>query len=201
MPLPLIAIAGAALVGAVGYAGYRYYQGLQSGRPPTLAELGRAALVGGVTGSLVGAAAVATTIGLGTAAAVAPSATYSTVQLVRVAEDFVDDGHVNGSDRSGASTALAAGATAGGAARPVFGGDAAARERLGAALEEGAAGVPAASRAGGVSDLERATAALDGISDQIEAQRRELSRTAPPPSPTRGMTAALRGGTGPASPP
>jgi hypothetical protein len=138
--------------------------------------------------------------------------------VIARANDFIDDGQVNGSDtRTGASTSSAA------QAPRTFGGDAAARARLGAQLEESerartAAGAPSADQVadamGGIaaqirggpapadsrpasrppvtSDLDQAAAVLNGISDHIEAQRRELDRTAP----TRGMTAALQGGTG-----
>ncbi len=235
MPLPLIAIAGAALLGAVGYAGYRYYQGLRAGSPPSLGELGRAALVGGVVGTLAGTAAVGATLGLGavgTTSIVVPSS-LGVGNMVRVADDFVDDGRVNGSDRARTSTARTTPAVqpaprTSPAARPLFG-SAEARDLLAAQLEQSerervAAGVPSADQVAGAmagiadqirggsapaggsrtapaptpqvpTDLDQAAAVLNGITDAIEAQRRD--RAAPPPPPaSRGMTAALRGGTG-----
>lgn len=51
---------------------------------------------------------------------------------------------------------------------------------------------------GDASDLDRASAVLNDLSAQMRAQTEALNgrRNAPPPSPTRGMTAALQGGTG-----
>lgn len=228
MPIPLLMLAIPAAVGAVTWAGATYYAGQRAGRPPSLAQLGRAALVGLATGGLIGGALAGPVLGAGAAGsaviATTPGAAAGVV-LAR-ADDFIDDGRLNGST---SAPAPAPAPPPRPAPRPLFG-SAAARDRLAAQLEESeraraAAGVPSADQVadamggiadmigggsapggasrpapsppvptGDLSDLERATAVLNGISDQIEAQRRELDRTAP--SPTRGMTAALQGGAG-----